>query len=63
MGQNQEQTGGPDVVEAALAAALEKATAAGDLEAVKMLVDELRARREARHRVVKLDVERVKRSR
>ncbi len=53
--------GDGDAVEQALSAALSRATEAGDLEAIKVLVDELRARREARAKVVVLDALRTRR--
>jgi len=51
------------VVETALAEALAKAAAAEQWSTVEALSGELRARREARARVVSLDVERAKRER
>lgn len=50
-----------DPVEAALADALTKASAAGQWDVVARIAAELQARREARARVVQLDVERSKR--
>jgi len=52
-----------DPVETALADAIVKASAAGAWDAVSALTTELRARREARGRVVRLDVERKRRER
>jgi hypothetical protein len=52
-----------DPVEAALADALTKASAAGQWTVVETLSRELTARREARAGVVTLDVERAKRGR
>jgi hypothetical protein len=51
----------PDVVEAALAEALTKASAAGQWTTVEVLSRELTARREARAGVVELDAKRGKR--
>ncbi|HEX4477977.1 MAG TPA: hypothetical protein VH142_22975 [Polyangiaceae bacterium] len=53
----------PDVVEAALADALTKASAAGEWTTVAQLARELEARREARVGVVKLDTARKRRER
>lgn len=52
-----------DHVERALAEAIGKAAAAGAWAAVEAMTAELRARREARARVVSLDVERARRGR
>lgn len=52
-----------DAVEAALADALTKASAAGEWTAVEVLSRELKARREARANVVTLDTERKRRER
>ena len=53
--------GQADPVEMALADALQRAALAGAWDAVAMLTAELRARREARANVVKLDAERARR--
>ena len=53
----------PDPVDAALAAALEGAAAAGAWDTVQVLARELQARREARAAVVSLDAERARRER
>jgi hypothetical protein len=50
-----------DPVEHALADALQRAALAGAWDAVQALTSELRARREARARVVSLEVERARR--
>lgn len=50
-----------DVVEAALAGALERAAAAGQWSTVEVLSRELTARREARAGVVSIQAERAKR--
>jgi hypothetical protein len=52
-----------DPIDAALADALTKATAAGEWSAVELLTRELTARREARARVDSLEAERAKRGR
>lgn len=52
-----------DPVELAIAAALERASAAGQWTAVEVLARELEARRKARAGVVQLDTERRKRER
>jgi hypothetical protein len=49
-------------VERALAAALDVAAAAGDLERVDRIVAELRERRQARAGVLQLDLERLRRN-
>jgi hypothetical protein len=51
----------PDVVEAALAAGIERASAAGEWAAVHALVQELEVRRNARSSVVSLDTGRRRR--
>jgi hypothetical protein len=50
-----------DAVEAALAAGIERACAAGEWAAVQTLVQELEVRRKARSSVVSLDTERRRR--
>ena len=52
-----------DPIEEALAAAITKASTAGAWDAVQALTAELRARREARSGIVRLDAERAKRER
>jgi hypothetical protein len=51
----------PDAVEVALAAGIERASAAGEWAAVQALVQELEVRRRARASVVSLDTERRRR--
>jgi hypothetical protein len=60
VGQSAEGAPIADVVEAALADAITKASAAGAWDAVQALTAELRARREARAGVVTLDAQRRK---
>lgn len=62
MGQSAGQSATPiDVVEAALATALERASAAGQWTAVEVLARELEARRRARGETVDLAAERARR--